>query len=181
MGRHAFLLAARGLRVEGLELSPHLVERMRAQDPFGIPVHCADMSEPPSSLEGRFDAVVGFFVLHHVPDLTAAFRGVARVLRPGGKTVFVEPNPYNALYYAQIAVTPGMLWSAEKGLTRMRLSPMFAAMADAGLIRPALRRFGFFPPFLRNRPWGGKVEAVFERIPLLGPVLPFQLFRAEKP
>ncbi len=181
MGRHAFLLAGRGLQVEGLELSPHLVERMREQDRFGIPVHCADMADPPPALDNRFEAVVGFFILHHVPDLAAAFRGVARVLRPGGRTVFVEPNPFNPLYYAQIAITPGMRWSAEKGMTRMRPAPMFAALAEAGLIRPAIRRFGFFPPFLRNRSWGGPAESIFERIPPFRPFLPFQLFRAEKP
>ncbi len=40
-----------------------------------------------------FDLVVGHAVLHHLPDLTQAFREFRRVLRPGGELVFCgEPS-----------------------------------------------------------------------------------------
>lgn len=183
MGRHAFLLAERGIHVEGLDLSPDLLRRLAAHDAgrFGIPTHCADLAKPPSELERRFDAVVGFFMLHHVPDLDAVFCGVARVLKPGGRAVFIEPNAFNPLYYIQVTFTPGMKWSAEKGIPRMRPRVVLGAAERAGLRAAGFARFGFLPPFLRNRAGGGHIERLLEAFPPFRPFLPFQLFRADKP
>ena len=82
MGRYTLLLAERGIAVEGLDLSPVLLERLRAFDGgrFDVPLHVADVIEPPADLLGRFDAVVGFFTLHHLHDLGVSFRAMARLL-----------------------------------------------------------------------------------------------------
>jgi SAM-dependent methyltransferase len=185
MGRYTLLLARRGIRVEGLDLSPVLLERLQVYHVQGggapLPLHCADVTDPPPALAGRFDVVLGFFMLHHLDALDGCFAAVARLLRPGGRAVFLEPNPWNPLYYAQIALTPGMRWRAERGIARMRAPLVFEAFAAAGLVRPSLRRFGFLPPFAANRPTGARAEAVLERIPLWRPMLPFQVFRAERP
>jgi len=181
MGRHSFLLAARGYQVEGLELSPDLVARMRQLDTHGIPVHCADIAQPPPALHRRFDAVFGFFMLHHLLDLDAAFGGVAALLRPGGCAVFIEPNPANVLYWIQITCTPHMKWSAERGIFNMRRRRLFPALERAGLRNPAVFRFGFLPPFLRNLPGGGAIDTAAERVGILEPILPFQIFSAVFP
>ena len=169
MGRHSVLLAERGYEVEGLELSPHLLELMRRQSRRTIPTYCADLANPPPALNNGYDAVVGFFILHHLPDLEAAFAGVARMTRPGGPVVFIEPNPANPLYYVQIGLTPGMKWSAERGILNMRRERIFQAMSSAGLSHPAVSRFGFLPPFLRNRSFGGAVDRAVEHIKWLEP------------
>jgi ubiquinone/menaquinone biosynthesis C-methylase UbiE len=45
--------------------------------------------------DGSFDLVFGHAVLHHLPDLGAAFREFLRVLRPGGAVAFCgEPSLY---------------------------------------------------------------------------------------
>jgi SAM-dependent methyltransferase len=183
MGQYTFLLAERGLKMEALDLSSLLLERLRDADAgrFGIPTHTGDVAQPPEGLEGRFDAVIGLFTLHHVHDLTAVFRGVAGLLRPGGRTVFLEPNPLNPLYYIQVAVTPGMSWRGERGILRMRFREMATAMRAAGLRRPELRRFGLLPPFLANLPRAHRLETVLERVPAWRAALAFQLFRAERP
>jgi 2-polyprenyl-3-methyl-5-hydroxy-6-metoxy-1,4-benzoquinol methylase len=41
---------------------------------------------------GSFDLVVGFSVLHHLPDLAEFFSWLAVTLRPGGVFGFIEPN-----------------------------------------------------------------------------------------
>jgi SAM-dependent methyltransferase len=186
MGRYTLLLARRGFRLEGLDLSPVLLERLQAYhaqanggDPLAL--HCSDVTTPPAALAGRFDAVLGFFMLHHLDGLDACFSAVAQLLRPGGRAVFLEPNPWNPLYYAQIGCTPGMRWQAERGIVRMRERVVSDAFAGAGLVRPSLRRFGFLPPFAVNRPLGARAEAALERVPLWRSMLPFQIFRAERP
>jgi len=183
MGRYTLILAERGVRVEGLDLAPALLDRLREYDAgrHTLPLYCADIVDHPQELDGQFDAVIGFFTLHHLHDLPLSFAAMARLLKPGGRIAFLEPNPFNPLYYAQIAFTPGMRWQAERGLARMRRGIVFHAMRDAGLVRPALARFGFFPPFLANRSWGARLESILERAPIWRFALPFQLFRSEQP
>lgn len=183
MGRYTLPLAERGVRVEGLDVSQTLLERLAGYNAgrFEIPLHAADVMDPPSALFGRFDAVIGFFALHHMHDLDACFAAMAKLVKPGGRVVFLEPNPYNALYYAQITLTPRMRWSRERGILRMRRGPIFGAFAKAGLAHPTLTRFGFLPPFLRNRRGGAAIERALESFPLWRPCLAFQVFVAEKP
>lgn len=178
MGRYTLLLAEKGLSLEGMDLSPVLLERLRAYDggQHPIPLHAFDVAEPPADLRGRFDAVIGFFTLHHLHDLKACYRGMAHLLAPNGRVAFLEPNALNPLYYLQITFTPGMTWKGDKGMLEMRRGPVFRAMKSAGFTELTLERFGFFPPFLANRPAGRKLERLLERMPPFRPVLPFQLF-----
>jgi SAM-dependent methyltransferase len=41
--------------------------------------------------EASLDGIVMTDVLHHIPDCSAFFREAARVIRPGGKVVMIEP------------------------------------------------------------------------------------------
>jgi SAM-dependent methyltransferase len=50
--------------------------------------------ETGEGIEGRFDAIVGVSVLHHV-DLEACFANAFSKLRPGGRFAFSEPNMAN--------------------------------------------------------------------------------------
>lgn len=183
MGRYTLLLARRGVAVEGLDLTPCLLERLREHDGgrYGIPLHCADVSDHLPELEGRFDNVVGFFTLHHLHDLARCFGAMTRLVKPGGRVAFLEPNAYNPLYYVQVLLTPGMTWRGDRGIVRMRRGPVFGAMGGAGLVRLATERFGFFPPFLSNSRSGARVEAVLERVPVWRAILPFLMFRGDRP
>lgn len=178
MGRYTIPLARQGWRLEGTDLSPHLLQMLREYAPdLDLPLHACDVTEP--DFAGPFDAVLGFFVLHHLGDLEGTFRAVRALLKPGGRAVFLEPNPWNPLFYVQILLWPNIRWEAEKGLLQMRSAVLDPAMRRAGLMPLPVRRFGFLPPFLRNTGWGGPLEERLERIPLLQPFLPFQLFVAE--
>lgn len=182
MGRYTLLLARRGLRVEGLDLSPVLIERLRAYAgaSFDTPLYAADIEHPPAELAGGFDFVVALFALHHMQDLPRAFRSMYALLKPGGRVVFLEPNPYNPLFYIQILTTPGMSWAGDRGLLKMRRRLVFEGLREAGFDAPEMTRFGFLPPFAVNHSLGRRLEAVLERIPLWRPLLPFQLFRARR-
>jgi len=182
MGRYTFLLAERGIQVEGLELSPFLTDRLREYDAgrYNIPVHNVDLFRPPPEMRERFDAVVGFFMLHHLLNLQQAFDAIQFLLKPGGRMVFVEPNPLNCLYYVQIFFTPGMRWKAERGMVLLRPGTLMAALESVGLRNFEFSRFGFFPPILANKAWGSRLEARLEMFPLWKPFLPFQLIKAQK-
>jgi SAM-dependent methyltransferase len=181
MGRYSLPLMRRGIRFHGLDISERLIERLReySGDP-GVNLYCCDVVDCPAEMNDSFEAVVGFFTLHHLHDLRHSFRAMARVLRPGGTIVFLEPNAYNPLYYLQILATPGMSWKGDGGIVKMRRSVVFDAMSDAGLVNPSLHRFGFFPPFIANTAAGARSERVLEAFPPLRPLLPFQLFRAQR-
>ncbi|HLA76788.1 MAG TPA: glycosyltransferase [Vicinamibacteria bacterium] len=182
MGRYTLLLAERGVAVEGLDLSPVLLDRLRSfsRGVAEVPLHCADIADPPVSLLGGFDVVAGLFVLHHLRDLEEAFRSLGRLLRPGGRLVFLEPNALNPLFYVQMAVKPGMTWKGDRGIVNMRRGVVLPALERAGLGRARLARFGFFPPFLANRRWGRRLESWLERVPVWRSLLPFLLVRAER-
>jgi SAM-dependent methyltransferase len=97
-GRVALPLAARGLRVEGVEGSPEMVAKLRAK-PGGadLPVVVGDMADV--AVPGRFAlAYLVFNTLFNLVDAdrqAACFRNVVRVLAPGGAFVIEAfvPNP----------------------------------------------------------------------------------------
>jgi SAM-dependent methyltransferase len=183
MGRYTILLAKRGIRVDGLDLSPVLLDRLReyAGGTFDGALYAADVEHPPDGLAGTFDVVIALFALHHMRDLPTAFAAMFRLVKPGGRVVFLEPNPYNPLFYIQMLLTPGMSWKGDGGIILMRRSLIFKALRHAGFVQPEMRRFGFLPPFAVNRSFGSRLEALLERVPLWRPLLPFQLFRATRP
>jgi SAM-dependent methyltransferase len=183
MGRYTLLLAERGFAVEGLDLTPGLLQHLAAFNGgrFDIPLHSADIAQPPRELIGAFDAIVGFFALHHMHDLHACYAGMAQLVRPGGTVVFVEPNPLNPSYYVQILLSPRIRWRAERGILRMRRRTIFSAMTAAGLIAPRLERFGLFPPALAERAWTRSIERAAESALAPTPCLAFQIFSARRP
>ncbi|HYZ99189.1 MAG TPA: class I SAM-dependent methyltransferase [Acidimicrobiales bacterium] len=97
-GRVALPLAARGVRVEGVDASPAMVARLQAK-PAGdqVPVTIGDMADLP--VEGRFRvAYVVFNTFFNLPtqaDQVRCFRRVADVLEPGGAFVLecFVPDP----------------------------------------------------------------------------------------
>ncbi len=183
MGRHAFIMADMGLHVEGIELSPFLIDQFRRFNAgrYQIPVYQGDLHRMLQSLYSRFSAVVGFFVLHHAADIEVALAEMAKALTPGGRMIFVEPNPYNPLFYIQILITPGMSWRAERGITRLRRSVLERAVERAGLEGPFVRHFGLFPPILANRRWGAGLERMLERLGHWGALWAFQIIRVNRP
>jgi len=89
-GRVALALAARGVAVEGVDASEAMVARLRAK-PGGesIPVVIGDMADVPAQGPFRLVYLVfnTLFALLSQDRQAACFRGVARVLEPGGRFV----------------------------------------------------------------------------------------------
>jgi len=79
------------------DISPGMLSRLeRSAEEFGLPVETAacEAAELPFD-DDTFDLLFGHAILHHLPDLGAAFREFRRVLRPGGVVAFCgEPSHY---------------------------------------------------------------------------------------
>lgn len=176
LGKYTVALADRGHDVTGLDLTPALADELRRLRP-DIPVVVADAADPPADLDGRFDAVTGFFFLHHLDDVTSVMAGARRTVRDGGVAVFLEPNPAHLPYAAQITFTPGMTWQGEKGIYRLTRSRIRAAASEAGFTEVTFREFGATPPVLTNRSWGRRIERTLEALPGWSHVAAFRVVR----
>jgi len=180
MGKFTVPLLERGIDVTGLDLSPFLLEHFHRVAPAGTETICADVLDAPAQLGRRFDRVIGFFVLHHFPELDRHFQAIAQLLEPGGTVAFIEPNAWNPLYYLQITFSPGMRWAAEKGVLQMHRSAFERAAASAGLELESIDRYGFFPPFIYNTAAGKPLDRLGESLFGFTGTLPFQLIRLRK-
>jgi SAM-dependent methyltransferase len=188
-GRFTFPLLAHCAEMIAVDLSPRLLaelERERARRGISAArcrTVCADLETlAPEALGPAPDAIVGFFILHHLPDVRAAIAALATLVAPGGALAFVEPNRRNPLYLAQILCCPDMSWAAEKGLYRLAVHAPARASAGAGLREVRTSTFGFFPPQVINRSAAAaRLERRLERSGLLAPLRPFVLTSARRP
>ncbi|GAA4436194.1 hypothetical protein GCM10023091_13860 [Ravibacter arvi] len=182
MGKYTLNLLRQGFQVEGLDLSPFLLQQLLVYNDnrYQVKLHAADVLDAPEELNEKFDVVMGFMALHHFHNLHACFQAMYRIAKPGGKVVFLEPNAFNPLYYAQIFFTPGMSWEGDKGVANMTKSKLFEAMQFSGWKNLKIKRFGFYPPFVANTSFGQATEKYLERIPGINPFLPFQIVMGEK-
>ncbi len=105
----AFFLAQQGASVTGIDISPVAVEQGRqraASEQLEGRIEFRVMDAERLDFEsGAFDLVCGSAVLHHL-DLSLAYPEIARVLRPGGAAIFVEPLGHNPLINAYRNRTP---------------------------------------------------------------------------
>jgi SAM-dependent methyltransferase len=97
-GMAAVVLARRGARVTGFDLSPAYVAEARARariNHVAVDFVQADGERLPFA-DASFDRIWGNAVLHHL-DIDRGGREIHRVLRPGGIAVFCEPWGENPL------------------------------------------------------------------------------------
>ena len=147
LGRFSRLLLGHGRRLTGIELSPTLAAECRellAKD-LSVRIEAGDVASVLNRLGDTFDLMLGFFVLHHLPDLSTYFRAAFAALSPGGRMAFSEPNPYHPLYPVQIALTPGMRFREEAGIYRLYPKAVRQAAFDVGFSRVEIVRYGALP------------------------------------
>jgi ubiquinone/menaquinone biosynthesis C-methylase UbiE len=101
------------------DLSPGMVRvALRNAAHLGLDVdgRVADAERIPYE-DNSFDLVVGHAVLHHIPDLPAAFREILRVLKPGGRFVFAgEPTRIGDWYARRLGRA---VWWLTTNVTRL--------------------------------------------------------------
>lgn len=164
------------------DVTPALVALARQSLPGDVRLLAADVERLPFP-DGAFDAVVGNAVLHHL-RLPRALPELLRVLRPGGRFCFAEPNMLNP----QVFLERNVRWIGrrmdnspdETAFVRWRLR---RTLEEAGLEPIAVRPFDFLYP-LTPRPLIAAVERLgraLERVPLVGEIAGSLLVIARKP
>ncbi|HEX5406690.1 MAG TPA: class I SAM-dependent methyltransferase [Pseudonocardiaceae bacterium] len=89
-GSLAYLLAAQGHQVTGVDISPNMVEHARRKlAGCSATVVLGDAADPPVAGR-RFDVVLCRHLMWTLPDPGAALRRWVGMLRPGGQLVLVE-------------------------------------------------------------------------------------------
>lgn len=150
-------LALRGAHVTGIDISERLLALARSQPvaaPHAISWRHDDAQVGRTLADASFDGVVCNMALMDIPDLAAALRTVARIVRPGGWFVFAITHPciqmpdsdwmtrpdgvairgtgdYFAEGFWQPAGAPGV--RGRVGAHHRTLSSYFNALSDAGL------------------------------------------------
>ena len=101
------------------DLSPGMVEAAKANAEmlgFSVQGKVADAERIPYD-DNTFDIVVGHAVIHHIPDVEAAFREILRVLKPGGRFVIAgEPTKVGDRYARRLGA---LTWKATKAVTQL--------------------------------------------------------------
>lgn len=114
-GTLSLLLAQRGYRVDGIDLSERMIERAEAKaasvDP-GPRFEVADAAEPPLH-PATFDVVLSRHVVWALADPAAALRRWVRLLVPGGRLVLIEGR-----------------WATGAGLGAAQAKALVAPIAD---------------------------------------------------
>ncbi|MFN2613559.1 MAG: class I SAM-dependent methyltransferase [Actinomycetota bacterium] len=151
-GDLALEIARDAAEVVGFDLSPESIKLMGARagrlgvrSPAGLVAVMEHFPFP----AGSFDVVVGKSILHHV-DVAAAMREVHRVLRPGGRALFIENQVTNPLLrFARERLT-GRLGVARLGtldehpLTKRDYNEVRQLFPSMTLRYPDFRFFGLF-------------------------------------
>ena len=115
-------MAARGLEVTGVDLSPEMIRaaRSRTPDALGVDYRCGDVFEMELDERG-YDCVLSAATLHHLP-LEPAVARMAALVRPGGVLVIHDVRDDAGLVERLLwpAAVAARVWSRVRASGRLR-------------------------------------------------------------
>lgn len=143
-GRGLVLLRRRGHRAFGGDLSRAMLRRVRRRALQGVQL----TSDALPFRTGAFDGVVCTNSFHHHPSPLATLREVRRVLRPGGRAVFVDPD--GGALSARLAIYGGeRLVFGMRDVHLHTASEWRSMLRAAGFSSVEVKRAGRFEPRAR--------------------------------
>jgi SAM-dependent methyltransferase len=169
-------------RITGVDISEDLLRVAREKTAGQAQFLMADIEHLPFR-DNHFDTVCGLSVLHHL-DITAALPEIYRVLKPGGKIWFSEPNMANPQIALQKNIPILKKWAGdtpdESAFFRW---PLTRALKRAGFEAVQVEPFDFLHPLI---PSAGtdlfdKLGRLLEKIPGLREIAGSLLIHARKP
>lgn len=169
-------------RLVAIDLTLPLLRAAGAGAAPNLSLALADATQLPFP-DASFDAVWGNAILHHVP-VEQTLRELARVLRPGARLCFAEPNWLNPHVLAErrlpwlrrrLGVSPD-----EAAFVRWRLRGLLARL---GLVEVSVEPFDFLHPLTPGFliPPVERLGRWLERVPLVREIAGSLLAVARKP
>lgn len=188
-GRFTIHLLKSGLKVTCVDLSEAQLKRLEEDSKKAcipadkLKAHCMPIEDISGCAGGQYDVIIGFFILHHLDtdNLKLYFLEFRKLLKPGGRICFLEPNRLNPLFFFQYIFQKDMDIRSEMGTFKLSRKLLKEALSLACYKDITFKNFGFFPPQIVNR-FGPvlRFERLAEKIPVLKRFLPFLLVMAEK-
>jgi SAM-dependent methyltransferase len=175
--------ARSGASIAGVDLSRELLSRARARvaAAANVAIFCGNAEQTPFA-DGTFDAVYGSSILHHL-RLNAALAEALRVLRPGGRIAFTEPNIWNPQIAFMYHVGPRAFFGLSPDEMAFSRGHAVSTLAAVGFAHVVVEPFDFLhpsiPPALIARVARG--GEIVERVPLVRRIAGSLRIRAQKP
>lgn len=183
-GQFTRLLAETGADITAIDISPDLLDVARSQVKFpNVKFQVMDAESLPGLADGFIDLAVGNAVLHHM-TLAKTLGSLYRVLKPGGKIIFSEPNMLNPQMAVQknIPFIKRMMGDSpdETAFFKWRFRRDLAA---AGFVEIAVEPYDFLHPMIPDFLAGvaSPVAFFFEKVPLLREIAGSLSIAASKP
>ena len=183
MGAMACFWAQAGARVTAVDLAPKSIELTRRRfELLGLDgdIRQADARKLPF-VDGSFDYVYSWGVLHHSPDLEHSIAELMRVLKPGGGFGVMLYHRHSFLYAYTIRFVEGFLHNEDRFLDSLELASRYTDGArEEGnphtwpVTKDEARAlFGPFSQDLDFKVFGTDLDGIFPYVvPGLGRVLP---------
>lgn len=177
-GRSAARLMDRDLTLVGFDVSKALVRQAHSryagdQTVARAAFFVGDASRFPL-IDGSFDCVLVYGVLHHLADPAGACAEIARVLKPGGIYFGLENNTTILRPLFDLLQRLRPLWHEEAGAKALMSARELIGWFKAAGMAVSAHSSVFLPPHVANRlgPSGAQgvlelLEAVLRRMPLL--------------
>lgn len=175
--------ARSGSHLIAIDISPALLDKAREKQSGRAVTYLVDDAEQLSFATHSFDAVIGSSILHHL-DMDRAVPELYRVLRPGGRLAFAEPNMMN----------PQITLERKVPFLRRRLgvSPEETAffrwslkgrLEHAGFREVVIGPFDFLHPAVPRPmiPLVGGMGRILEKTPMVREIAGSLLIRAKRP
>lgn len=172
---------ATGASVAAIDLSTELLGLLRARAAGTPLLCCGDVGRLPYR-DGAFDAAYGSSILHHL-ELAPALGEIRRVLRPGGRLVFAEPNLLNPHIAFTYLVGPRSFFGLSPDEMAFTRSLAARLLREAGFAEVRVEPYDFLYPLVPTSliPAVSRLGARLERTPLVREIAGSLLLRAVRP
>jgi len=133
--------------------------------------------------ENSFNCIYGSSVLHHL-DMDIALKEIIRILKPGGRAVFAEPNIFNPQIFLERNVSFIKEWMGvspdETAVNRWAMKRM---LQDIGYVDAKVFPYDFLHPYTPKTLIGfiKKAGSIVEKIPGIREIAGSVIIYARKP